>query len=72
MKPLLVEKGMDGGNDSQPVTAKLRASRRRPPRASRACETCRVRKTKVRRPPLASSRLHLLQIASRLSILIAQ
>ncbi|OJJ75715.1 hypothetical protein ASPBRDRAFT_38019 [Aspergillus brasiliensis CBS 101740] len=38
---------MDGGNDdSQPVTAKLRASRRRPPRASRACETCRVRKTK--------------------------
>lgn len=41
---------MDGGNDSQPVTAKLRASRRRPPRASRACETCRVRKTKVRPP----------------------
>ncbi|TPR08674.1 Sugar (and other) transporter family protein [Aspergillus niger] len=38
---------MDGGSDSQPVTAKLRASRRRPPRASRACETCRVRKTKV-------------------------
>ncbi|GLA08509.1 hypothetical protein AnigIFM60653_010043 [Aspergillus niger] len=37
---------MDGGSDSQPVTAKLRASRRRPPRASRACETCRVRKTK--------------------------
>lgn len=47
---------MDGGSDSQPVTAKLRASRRRPPRASRACETCRVRKTKVR-PPFASSRL---------------
>ncbi|RAL02964.1 Zn(II)2Cys6 transcription factor [Aspergillus ibericus CBS 121593] len=40
---------MDGGGEShgsQPVTAKLRASRRRPPRASRACETCRVRKTK--------------------------
>ncbi|KAL2814954.1 fungal-specific transcription factor domain-containing protein [Aspergillus granulosus] len=29
-----------------PVTVKLRASRRRPPRASRACETCRARKTK--------------------------
>ncbi|CAK44477.1 uncharacterized protein An02g11510 [Aspergillus niger] len=40
---------MDGGSDSQPVTAKLRASRRRPPRASRACETCRVRKTKLSR-----------------------
>ncbi|KAL4897647.1 fungal-specific transcription factor domain-containing protein [Aspergillus ambiguus] len=30
-----------------PVTAKLRAARRRPPRASRACETCRIRKTKT-------------------------
>ncbi|PWY92713.1 hypothetical protein BO70DRAFT_328052 [Aspergillus heteromorphus CBS 117.55] len=39
---------MDGAGESEsgPVTAKLRASRRRPPRASRACETCRVRKTK--------------------------
>ncbi|PYH93807.1 hypothetical protein BO71DRAFT_326872 [Aspergillus ellipticus CBS 707.79] len=37
---------MDGGGESAPVTAKLRAARRRPPRASRACETCRVRKTK--------------------------
>ncbi|RAH83716.1 hypothetical protein BO86DRAFT_358136 [Aspergillus japonicus CBS 114.51] len=35
-----------GGETASPVTAKLRASRRRPPRASRACETCRVRKTK--------------------------
>ncbi|KAL3482533.1 fungal-specific transcription factor domain-containing protein [Aspergillus californicus] len=32
--------------EASPITAKLRASRRRPPRASRACETCRVRKTK--------------------------
>ncbi|GKZ26009.1 hypothetical protein AbraCBS73388_001956 [Aspergillus brasiliensis] len=54
---------MDGGNDSQPVTAKLRASRRRPPRASRACETCRVRKTKTIHltafiAPQARMRLH--------------
>ncbi|KAL2800950.1 fungal-specific transcription factor domain-containing protein [Aspergillus keveii] len=31
---------------SEPAITKLRASRRRPPRASRACGTCRVRKTK--------------------------
>ncbi|KAL5360042.1 fungal-specific transcription factor domain-containing protein [Aspergillus floccosus] len=35
---------MERGNTT--VTAKLRAARRRPPRASRACETCRARKTK--------------------------
>ncbi|KAE8363101.1 fungal-specific transcription factor domain-containing protein [Aspergillus caelatus] len=33
-------------NRGEAITAKLRASRRRHPRASRACETCRVRKTK--------------------------
>ncbi|RAL12327.1 Zn(II)2Cys6 transcription factor [Aspergillus homomorphus CBS 101889] len=37
---------MDDGGGNVPVTAKLRSSRRRPPRASRACETCRARKTK--------------------------
>ncbi|KAE8334937.1 hypothetical protein BDV24DRAFT_171763 [Aspergillus arachidicola] len=33
-------------NRGEAITTKLRASRRRHPRASRACETCRVRKTK--------------------------
>ncbi|KAF9892859.1 hypothetical protein FE257_000448 [Aspergillus nanangensis] len=37
---------MTENEETPPLTSKLRAARRRPPRASRACETCRVRKTK--------------------------
>ncbi|KAE8134250.1 hypothetical protein BDV38DRAFT_256061 [Aspergillus pseudotamarii] len=58
-------------NRGEAITAKLRASRRRHPRASRACETCRVRKTKVLYSYFATTRCQYTRTAlSRITGLI--